>query len=307
MKKITLLITCLALSSYIFPQQTISFESPEGFALGDLNAQGGWVVTGCGTGCFISNQVVTDEQATNGTQAMKIAPDAAFGSTFGLIFGGFYDLPAPVDYTTAVISYDIRITQQDANSSDFRFGVVGDDGMGGLFFTYVIDFNFEGNIRIPDATGTLINVGTWVVDTWYNVRAEVTGSNIVYFVDDVQVGTSVLLNDFDFISVRFVHDNFAGEGYLDNLRINDEDLSIDDALKNTFTHSYNKNLDILNLESSNIALTNVEIYSVLGQSVMSKPLSNTVESINVSSLNDGVYLAKVDIGGNTKTIKFIKN
>jgi bifunctional DNase/RNase len=54
-------------------------------------------------------------------------------------------------------------------------------------------------------------------------------------------------------------------------------------------------------------MTNIEVYSILGQKVIFRPLSNTSESINVSSLNDGVYLAKVFIGGNFKTIKFVKN
>lgn len=86
-----------------------------------------------------------------------------------------------------------------------------------------------------------------------------------------------------------------------------ETLSIDDFERNTFTHSYNKNLEVLNLESSNMAMTNIEIYSLLGQNVISRPLSNTYEAIDVSSLNDGVYLAKVFVEGGSKTIKFVKN
>ena len=86
-----------------------------------------------------------------------------------------------------------------------------------------------------------------------------------------------------------------------------ETLSINDFEQNNFTHSYNKSSKILNLESSNMSMTNIEIYSILGQNVMSKPLSNVSETINVSSLNDGIYLAKVFIDGNFKTIKFVKN
>ena len=54
-------------------------------------------------------------------------------------------------------------------------------------------------------------------------------------------------------------------------------------------------------------MTSVEIYSLLGQRVISNSLSNTIESIDVSALNTGVYLAKINIDGNSKTIKFIKN
>jgi hypothetical protein len=63
----------------------------------------------------------------------------------------------------------------------------------------------------------------------------------------------------------------------------------------------------LNLESSGLPLNNIEIYSILGQSVLVKELKGTEESINASSLNDGVYLAKVSINGDTETFKFVKN
>jgi len=84
-------------------------------------------------------------------------------------------------------------------------------------------------------------------------------------------------------------------------------LSIDEFNQNTFTHNYNKTSETLNLESSSSPLSGIEIYSLLGQSVMSKTLSDTSEAISVASLNDGIYLAKVNIGGNSKTIKFLKN
>lgn len=86
-----------------------------------------------------------------------------------------------------------------------------------------------------------------------------------------------------------------------------ESLSIDEFNQNTFTHNYSKDLETLTLESSNLTMTNIEIYSILGQNVISKPLSSTREVIDVASLNDGVYLAKVFADGGSKTIKFIKN
>ena len=86
-----------------------------------------------------------------------------------------------------------------------------------------------------------------------------------------------------------------------------ESLSIDEFNQNTFTHNYSKDLETLTLESSNLEMTNIEIYSILGQNVISKPLSSTREVIDVASLNDGVYLAKIFADGGSKTIKFVKN
>ena len=84
-------------------------------------------------------------------------------------------------------------------------------------------------------------------------------------------------------------------------------LSVDEFESNTFTHNYNKDIETLNLESSNLAMTNIEVYSILGQNVISRPLSNASEAIDMSTLTNGIYLAKVYIGGNSKTIKFVKN
>ncbi|WP_431110444.1 T9SS type A sorting domain-containing protein [Winogradskyella poriferorum] len=86
-----------------------------------------------------------------------------------------------------------------------------------------------------------------------------------------------------------------------------ETLGLNDFESNDFTYSYSKDLETLTLESSNLEMTSIEIYSILGQNVISKPLSSTREVINIASLNDGVYLAKVYADGGSKTIKFVKN
>lgn len=86
-----------------------------------------------------------------------------------------------------------------------------------------------------------------------------------------------------------------------------ETLSVDEFNLDTFKHYYNKDLKVLNLESSNLPLSNVEIFSISGQTVLQKSLNNTTDSIDVSKLSNGVYLAKVNIGENTRTIKFVKH
>jgi hypothetical protein len=92
---------------------------------------------------------------------------------------------------------------------------------------------------------------------------------------------------------------------IDNIAVNFT-LGLNDFETNVFTHNYNRDVKILNMESSNMAMTNIEIYSLLGQNVISKSLTSITESIDVSSLNDGVYIDKVNINGNFKTNKFVK-
>jgi hypothetical protein len=87
----------------------------------------------------------------------------------------------------------------------------------------------------------------------------------------------------------------------------DPNLSVEDVEVNNFSHHYNNDTKILSLESANSSFTSVEIYSILGGKALSMQLSNNFETIDVSSLSTGVYLAKVKANGNSKTIKFIKN
>ena len=102
------------------------------------------------------------------------------------------------------------------------------------------------------------------------------------------------VTDMDFISI-------------DDLTVEAATLSINEFDANSFSFNYNKNLKTLELDSSNFAMTNIEIYSLQGQSILSKSLSNTNESIDVSSLNVGLYLVEVSINDNIKTIKFVKH
>lgn len=84
-------------------------------------------------------------------------------------------------------------------------------------------------------------------------------------------------------------------------------LSVDEFENKAFTHFYNKDSDVLTLSSSSLAFDNVEIYNLLGQQVVNKGLSQTNETINMSSLEDGIYLAKVSIQGRVQTVKILKN
>ncbi|PTM03420.1 MAG: hypothetical protein DA407_14025, partial [Bacteroidetes bacterium] len=83
-------------------------------------------------------------------------------------------------------------------------------------------------------------------------------------------------------------------------------LGINDFEKNELSHSYNKNTDVLKLESSNLNLNSVEVYNILGQQVISKSLSNYSEHINLASLNDGMYIVKIKVGDGEKVIKLLK-
>ena len=81
----------------------------------------------------------------------------------------------------------------------------------------------------------------------------------------------------------------------------DSTLSIDEFTSNAFTHSYDVNLKNLNLQSSSTAFENIQLYNVLGQQVMNRKLYQTSETVNLGSLNDGIYIKPFNLLNNNRS------
>lgn len=119
---------------------------------------------------------------------------------------------------------------------------------------------------------------------------------------------SVDLSAYDGDTVRIGIHYVSSDVYMllvDDFSV-DTTLSVDQFDANSFTYSYNKNTDDLTLNSAVSALSNVEIYNILGQRAYNAQLSQNSEVISLNGLKDGVYLVKVSIEDQTKTIKILK-
>jgi len=62
----------------------------------------------------------------------------------------------------------------------------------------------------------------------------------------------------------------------------------------------------LNL-SANTSMEKVSVHNTLGQQVVSQKLSNTNETVELSGLQSGIYIATVSIDGASKSFKIVKN
>jgi hypothetical protein len=63
--------------------------------------------------------------------------------------------------------------------------------------------------------------------------------------------------------------------------------------------------NILNIESE-ISIEKVALYNILGQEVISKSPNTELVTLDVSSLQSGVYIVKTSINGNVSSTRFIK-
>ena len=82
-------------------------------------------------------------------------------------------------------------------------------------------------------------------------------------------------------------------------------LSTKDNTITTFKAYPNPVKDILTIEGVD-TITNVTIFNMLGQKVLNVNPNNSNATINMNSLNNGTYFAKVTINGATETMKIIK-
>ena len=82
------------------------------------------------------------------------------------------------------------------------------------------------------------------------------------------------------------------------------ELSVGDNNFAGFT-SFVDNNNVLNMRAS-LPLESVDIVNIAGQTVITQRLSNTNESLDLSSLSTGIYIANVSINGTQKAIKVVK-
>jgi hypothetical protein len=92
-----------------------------------------------------------------------------------------------------------------------------------------------------------------------------------------------------------------------NFTTSDTILSVNDFDINSITYFYNKTTNELSLESDNNSFTNIDLYNILGQQVLTKKLFQDNETLLLNGLNDGIYIAKIATDKGIKTIKFVKN
>lgn len=64
--------------------------------------------------------------------------------------------------------------------------------------------------------------------------------------------------------------------------------------------------NVLQLSSTNKNIDNITIYNLLGQDVLTKKVSSTNASINLSQLNTSLYIVKINIEGIEKSYKILK-
>ncbi|WP_194766880.1 T9SS type A sorting domain-containing protein [Tamlana sp. I1] len=96
------------------------------------------------------------------------------------------------------------------------------------------------------------------------------------------------------------------EVFYDNFMLyEDATASVDDHFASEFAIYPNPVKDILNIKSKNIEISAVSIYNLLGKNVYQNNQFSSSSVIDLSSLNKGVYLLKIEVSGRTLSRKLV--
>lgn len=287
----TILTIILSLSAF---GQNISFESSEGYTLGDINNQQGWSYWG---GVTPNTAMVVNTTSTLGANSVNVTSNNSTND------GGI--MKNVIGFSKTDYSFDYKISGIDG--SDYYMAV--QDNNNTVLAGFSIDYE-QGNVSIydgilDDGVPTSLNLSP---NTWYNFKmiVNMVSNSVEYFVNNTSLGSkNFLTGTTGFNVINFVYDDFGSGFTLDNIKILDANLlSISENIKNSPIDIYpNPTSDFVNIKI-NENIESVEIFDSSGK-LISKDSSGR-EQISVSFLQNGLYILKVKTKNSTYTKKINK-
>ena len=297
----------LLLTGGVFSQETISFETSESYTLGTLNNQNGWEVSVDSDDVFLQNQVVSDEDASDGTYAFKNSYESSFGAQFLPIFGAAKNFDSPKSFEDFTFSYDVMVTEKDG--ADFEVTLFGIDINDDFVPVAGIALENRGNIYTIDDiyyNAFFIEDAEWEPNTWLTIKIEVTATELKYYLNDVLAHTRSNFTSVDIVGFNMLHNNYGGDAFYDNFSFESGTLGVDDFADASALRIYpNPVADELQIKGiQNEQIAQLSVYNLNGQKLME---STSVDVLDVSALVSGVYMLNVvTTDGKMHTEKLLK-
>lgn len=298
-------IACGLLALYSFAQQTVSFEDYEGFTAGNIHGQGTWISTPTGGNPEnVISQTITGDNATDGSNSLKIVKESLYGVQSEPIIGGFYNLPIPLECTHFSVSFDINMSQLDSSV----FGFQGVDTINEQTIVRV-DFDKTGTINVLHKDSNIQNMvsttGIWSPNTWYRLKVVGTSYNIRYYLNNALIYTQAISNPLTMDQLRFVHDNGSGVAYFDHIKINSElILSAEDekSASKSLILSPNPVTDFVRINSDE-KIKNIKIFDTLGRKIKIELDGNVLDARKMPA---GLYFVQITTAAKQVVEKIIK-
>ncbi len=121
---------------------------------------------------------------------------------------------------------------------------------------------------------------------------------------DITVDLSSFVGQSVYLVFRHFDTFDHNSALVDNVVV-DGTLGLNDVDTVTFNHYFLADSSDLKLNAST-EMSNIQLFSILGQEVVNRNLTGSDATINLANLTDGVYIARVTVQGQTETFKIIK-
>lgn len=158
--------------------------------------------------------------------------------------------------------------------------------------------NHTGGAGETDAGELTIALGPGDVQTWVSIDVPLTDFNNV---NGGGIANREALTEFLITTA-----GLATEAYIDNIYLHkNTTLNTSDLSLNQFKAYPNPTANTWNISSTS-TITKVQVFDVLGKSVININPNNNATVIDATILPSGLYFARVEGDNGTKTIKLIK-
>lgn len=294
MKKILFsLIASTAIFYSANAQTKISFEASEGYNVGAVGGQKTWTAWGDAPS---NKTVVSTAKAIDGTRSVRILGDGSVEANYGV------ESTIPF-YNKSEISFSINVDELDGSDNYVMIYNEGYDLIAG------IDFDWDGYVLAYDyAESDFVESSkTFSENSWYNVKIEIDfGTKVAkYYVDSELIATASIdptLTDYSIVDL--MTDDYGTGFYVDNIQVKDATLATSEVSKKDIFRVYpNPTVDVVNFDVAG-KINSVEVYDAAGKLV--KVAKDGAKSLNVTTLNKGSYVVKVQTETGSYTQKVIK-
>lgn len=311
-KRLLFSVTAFAMLSFgATAQEVISFEASEGYSLGPINGQNGWIG-------LIFNQTITDEMSTDGGYSLKIDQETEVQPQNSTIVGGRKILDDEISDDQYGFSFDINISALGESNYGFQtFSIITNEDDEDLWYyvNWIVFFN-NGTVSVMDENDigdeelTTVADYNWSPESWINVKIE--GDNeagtVDYYINEVLVHTASVLTDTPINVIGFGHHNDGGYAYIDNFQITRGPNSTQNFNKLGLEVYPNPSNNLINITSPEQNIESITVTDLNGRIVKSTELNNTAKAIiDLSDLSDGVYMLNISANNHIATQKIIKN
>ncbi|RWX00359.1 T9SS type A sorting domain-containing protein [Flavobacterium cerinum] len=321
MKK-QLLVGAFMLASFLTAQaqESYSFETSEGFAIGAIDEQNNW-------GASLAEMVVAaDASATNGANVLVVGttgagvPVTTPATPRPGVFSPTFTIAGDIE-----VSYDIKLSSIGENAASFFAAAqaptaqkatsnVGffNDGQVGVVATgndntlgYFLAGTGEGTAFVPFQT---------VANQWYNVRIvhnfSATTPNIEVFIDGVSVFIGDVWGATKVEQLVVTTDNLPGSAKIDNIKVKVAGTAgVNENTLTSLSVYPNPANDVVNVTNAeNILVNGITVTDLNGRTVKSSKFDGVANAqINISDLASGVYMMTVSSDKGSMTKKIVKN